>query len=295
MQVKETITEIEKIDQPYVTIPPSPDVRNKMKEMNKMLLSGDPMDKPDLPLSFRTFSLIQSRSLRKPQRNFRAPAHISTAGTIKALVILVEFQDNGSSTNKDHYEEMLFSLGTYQTGSMRDYFKEVSNAHMDIVGDIFGWYKMPQSYDYYVNNKYGEGTYPRNVKRLIEDAVQAPSADVNFADYDSDGDGMVDAIFVVHAGAGAEESGNTNEIWSHRWSLDNPVTIDGVKVYDYTIEAENGRIGLFCHEFVHVFNITDEYDPGYDSAGIGNWCLMAGGSWGGDPPGSQPGPSMWMG
>jgi len=44
------------------------------------------------------------------------------------------------------------------------------------------------------------------------------------------------------------------------------MTINGVRIYDYTIEAENGRIGLFCHEFVHVFHIPDEYDPGYDSA-----------------------------
>jgi len=261
-----------------------------MREMNKRIISGDPMDEATLPMSMRAYSLIQSRFLRKTQKNFRAPAHISTQGTIKALVILVDFQDNLSHTNKDHYKEMLFSSGTYPTGSMRDYFREVSNARLDVVGDVFGWYRMPQKYEYYVNNNFGEGPYPNNAQRLVEDAVHAASADIDFANYDSDGDGEVDAIFIVHAGIGAEETLNdTTKIWSHRSWLDNPVTLNGTKIYDYTIEAENGRIGLFCHEFVHVFNIPDEYDPGYDSAGIGDWCLMASGSWTGtNPTGSRP-------
>jgi immune inhibitor A len=89
---------------------------------------------------------------------------------------------------------MLFSSGSYPTGSMRGFFKEVTNSHIDIAGDIFGWYKIPQTYEYYINNKYGEGDYPRCAKRLVEDAVNAARSDVNFVDYDSDGDGQVDAL-----------------------------------------------------------------------------------------------------
>ena len=50
----------------------------------------------------------------------------------------------------------------------------------------------------------------------------------------------------------------------------------------YSIEPENGGIGVFCHEFGHQLGATDLYDYGYDAAGLGTWSVMALGSWGGD-------------
>jgi immune inhibitor A len=163
---------------------------------------------------------------------------------------------------------------------MRDYFKECSYGTLNIEGEVLGWYRMPQPYSYYVDNQNGFGTYPKNVQKLIEDAVDTANADVNYANYDSDGDGYVDALFVVHAGVGAETTGRSDQIWSHRWAISDRV-LDGVKIRDYTCEAEDGKIGLFCHELTHVFGIPDLYDTDYTSRGIGRWCLMAAGSWNG--------------
>jgi M6 family metalloprotease-like protein len=61
---------------------------------------------------------------------------------------------------------------------------------------------------------------------------------------------------------------------------------DGVRVYAYSTEPENGKIGVFAHEFGHVLGLPDLYDTSYQSAGVGEWCLMGGGSWGGN--GSKP-------
>ena len=157
--------------------------------------------------------------------------------------------------------------------------------HCDITGDVIGWYRMPHPYDYYVNNNNGFGSYPQNTQKLIEDAVDAANRDVIYSEYDRDGDGYVDALFVVHAGPGAETSGRTDHIWSHRSTIIDRV-LDGVKIRDYTCEAEDGKIGLFCHGLTHVFGIPDLYDTDYSSRGIGRWCLMAFGSWngGGDKP-----------
>jgi hypothetical protein len=51
-------------------------------------------------------------------------------------------------------------------------------------------------------------------------------------------------------------------------------------------------IGVFCHEFGHLLGMPDLYDTDYSSNGLGNFCLMAAGSWGrvteSDPPGSCP-------
>ena len=55
----------------------------------------------------------------------------------------------------------------------------------------------------------------------------------------------------------------------------------GIWAYNYTINPEDGDIGVFCHEFGHDLGLPDEYD--YSSAtgdaSSGFWTIMAGGSW----------------
>ena len=116
---------------------------------------------------------------------------------------------------------------------------------------------------------------------------------VNFGPYDNDGNGYVDAFIVVHAGPGAEVTGSTGDIWSHKWVLPSVYNADGTQIYGYLTIPEDARIGVCCHELGHLlFGWPDLYDTDYSSAGIGNWCLMAGGSWGGN--GDVPcHPSAW--
>jgi immune inhibitor A len=54
---------------------------------------------------------------------------------------------------------------------------------------------------------------------------------------------------------------------------------NGVAVSRYSMEPEDGKIGVFCHELGHVLGLPDLYDYEMDSAGTGWWDLMAGGSW----------------
>ena len=122
----------------------------------------------------------------------------------------------------------------------------------------------------------------------------ASDASVNFTQYDNDGNGYVDAFIVIHAGPAAEVTGNPNHIWSHKWVLDGgELGVDGVKVYAYLTVPEDAKIGVCCHELGHLlFGFPDLYDTTNASEGIGNWCLMAAGSWGGG--GDTPvHPSAW--
>jgi len=122
--------------------------------------------------------------------------------------------------------------------------------------------------------------------------------------YDTDSDGVVDHVVVVHAGAGQENTpGNTDLIWSHRWAvLDaDPLTPgsqslrpDGVQVYGYIMVSEFSPIGVVTHEFGHDLGLPDLYDTDRSSEGVGVWDLMGGGSWNGFPPGSSPAhPNAW--
>jgi len=127
-------------------------------------------------------------------------------------------------------------------------------------------------------------------------------------DYDGDAnfsepDGYIDHFQAVHAGEGEETGGGaqgTNAIWSHRWyafyTLQGSAgpafnKLGGLQVGgssywigDYTVEPENGGVGVFAHEFAHDLGLPDLYDTSGNTGGAENstgfWTLMSSGSYG---------------
>jgi immune inhibitor A len=128
-------------------------------------------------------------------------------------------------------------------------------------------------------------------------------------DFDGDGDfneadGYIDHFQAVHAGEGEDAGGGAqgeDAIWSHRWyaygsvgqsgptvgghqNLLGGTQIGGSKYFigDYTVEAENGGLGVFAHEFGHDLGLPDYYDTAGGENGTAFWTLMSSGSWLGD-------------
>lgn len=276
----------------YCIVPPAPELEEKILRSKKLVLAGKALPEAGTVdiLDLRSYTLITSRPKRTRSHTFISTGKrlAPVLGTRRALVLLVDFSDKGATQNQQHYTDMLFSNSTYETGSLQDYYREASYGKLTVTGTVSGqggittgWYRAPQPYSYYTDGQYGFGDYPKNAQKLVEDVVDRAAPFVNFADYDNDGDGFVDALFIVHAGPGAEVTGNVNDIWSHAWGI-NPKTVNGVKVSGYSMEPEDGKIGVFCHELGHVFGLPDLYDTDYSSAGTGRWDLMAGGSWNGN-------------
>ena len=274
---------------------------------------------PPGPLNESTLSLLKKNT--EIQREISEPStHIQKGqarGTWQALVILIDFPDyrwdhrnDSNFSNADsiyttqHFKDMLFSQGTYKapysqsetTGSMRDFFLENSYGQFEVTGVTTVWYTASENLAFYANDNSGFGSYPNSSRKLVEEAVVLADPDVDFSAFDNNNDGLVDALFVVHAGPAAEEiytvnfPDHTKYLWSHKSSI-STLNLDGVKVEDYSLEPENGTIGVFCHEFGHALGLPDLYDTDGSSEGIGEWGLMAGGGWcyrTGDPLGSSP-------
>ncbi len=214
----------------------------------------------------------------------------AVSGPFRVLVLLVDFSDRNSQVAPVFFDSLVFS----QTqSSVRRFYAENSYATLDLVTinypTVTGWSRAPQTLAWYANGGYGFGAYPQNAQKLVEDVVTLADPLVNFANYDNDANGFVDGLAVVHAGRGAEYTGNPNDIWSHKWAI-SPRAVDGVLVFDYSMEPEywvspgDMTIGVFCHEFGHAFGLPDLYDrdtTGGSSQGIGRWSVMAGGTWNG--------------
>lgn len=216
-------------------------------------------------------------------------------GDVHVKALLVDFPDRAGPLPAHTYQDLLFSDGIYPTGSMRDFYKEVSLGNVRITGSVHGWLRMPKSYSYYTNGESGgeEDSYPRNAQRLAEDAVKvALRSGVQFEPkLDKFNQGIVTALFIIHAGRGAEEMAprlRGNEIWSHKWNLRNPVQVGpNLAATIYLTVPSDCKVGVCSHELGHlVFQWQDFYDPNYDMDGIewagsGVWDLMAGGSYNG--------------
>ncbi len=223
-------------------------------------------------------------------------------GTFKALAIMVEFSDNASQVNATYFDSLLFdSLGN----SVRNYYGEISYNQLDLVTlnlpTQLGWQTAPETYAYYVNGQNGTGSYPNNTQKLCEDLVDLVDGTVDFSQYDNDNDGFVDVVTIIHAGSGAEKTGSSDDIWSHKWGI-NPRLKDGVYISSYTIQPElwtipgDMTIGVYAHELGHAFGLPDLYDTdATQSRAIGTWGIMAYGSWNGagNNGGSPAHPCAW--
>lgn len=216
-----------------------------------------------------------------------------TTGNRKLVCILIGFTDKPFTKTKTDFEN-LFNQASYTTdgatGSVNQFYKENSYGQLNLTITVAGPYTAANNMAYYgANNSSGDDVRPRE---LITEAVNLANPDVNYADFDNDGNGAVDGVYVIYAGYGEEVSGVSEDaIWAHAWSI-TPIQLDNKWVSNYSCSAElrsntgTGitRIGVICHEFGHVMGALDFYDTDYaDSGGefegTGKWDVMADGSW----------------
>jgi len=206
---------------------------------------------------------------------------------INILAILIDFSDKPAQAMAAYFDTLIYED---ISGSVMNYYKEVSYNTLTIttavIPSTFGWQRAPETYDYYCNGQNGLGGYPNNARKLVEDAVDLVDPYVDFSNYDNDSDGEVDGLIIIHSGTGAEKTGSSDDIWSHKWTI-NARLVDGVYVKTYTMDPEywnypeDMTCGVFCHELGHMFGLPDLYDTDLSSNGIGKWSLMASGAWNG--------------
>ncbi|KAA3633885.1 MAG: M6 family metalloprotease domain-containing protein [Calditrichaeota bacterium] len=212
------------------------------------------------------------------------------ADTFRVVVILADFADNQAEGGQvfgsvADFEHLLFSFdSTDGHYSMTEFYMDNSYGNFYIDGIVVGWYQLPQTYAYYVDGQNGFGSYPTNAQRMAEDAINLADPAVDYSQFDNDNNGWCDGVFVVHAGPGAESTSSDNHIWSHAWSTSFTMNLDGINIQSYTTEPEelSGQLitqGVYSHEYGHFLGLPDLYDTDYSSSGIGDWSLMAGGSW----------------
>jgi immune inhibitor A len=220
-------------------------------------------------------------------------------GQKRGLIILVNFSDTKFDTanyGATHalYDSIANSPGYSNhgfNGCISDYFKAQSGGQFLLNFDVAGPVTLSKSYTYYGKNVNGSDAHP---DEMVREACLAVDSVVDFSNYDWDGDGVAEEVFVLYAGHGENDTRNASLIWPHMYSLSNyqagALTLDKVTIDTYACTSElqaDGSlagIGTFCHEFSHCMGFPDMYDTtdGGQNYGMGDWDLMCSGSYNGD-------------
>jgi immune inhibitor A len=226
----------------------------------------------------------------------------------------------------EHYEKLMFSeegiterVRTDLTGpdgqpgfdisgyTMRNYFLENSSGLYDLSGAVVDWLTLPHSEAWYGADSCAAGNasmvgHPDNpigVQQSVVDAVDVLNArepDFNWDEFDTDNDGVVDHLVIVHSGVGEEGGGGpegTYSIWSH--SSDVMPAAGGyvactagspgcdpdhdIRVMNYIMQPEDAGVGVFAHEYGHDLGLPDIYNIlGNGSSDVEFWDIMNTGS-----------------
>lgn len=232
-----------------------------------------------------------------------------------------QFQEGNTA---EAFKKVLDGFGGNDTGTLTEFWFENSHGQFLVQVDVYGPYVSQRSRQ---DRCYYGGIDPSTDPAddldptdsalgiggggaigMAAEAVPQADADVDFSQYDNDEDGFVDFTAVLHSGPDMAATGDPCHTWSHaieaglagpvveetiglpHGSLEHGIpTTDGVVVNRlFTMPEIDLEIGVATHEMAHALGEPDYYNPSYTSAGTGDWDIMAGGSWFGNPPGSNP-------
>jgi immune inhibitor A len=214
--------------------------------------------------------------------------------------------------NRDYYMNMLFNDAP-GANSMRNFYIEQSSNRYTVHGDVTDWVQVPGNHTVYDDNpdsnvwffledsvngwynaQIAAGKTPAQINAYLSQFDVWDRYDYNGNGNFDEPDGYIDTFQSVHAGLGEEEGGAPTTIWSHSWYARyqgwgtwgpafNP--LGGIQIGNsnywvgkYTIQPEDGGVGVFAHEYGHDLGLPDLYDY-YGENGTGFWTLMSSGSW----------------
>ena len=225
---------------------------------------------------------------------------LTQPGKKKQLVILMQYPDKAFlDPDPQSYWHNALNTGkisnTNAIGSLHQYFLDQSNGIFDVDFDVRGPFTTKENRAYYgkdVNNN------DQHADSLVIEGCLALDGEVDFNDYDWDGDGIVDQIIVIYAGNGQNDTSADDRdetIWPHQWALSqykpwkahkqNGVIIDTYCVINDEIRGASDGFGTVAHEFSHCLGLPDFYQTSgsaHSNHNFGTYDLMHTGCYNGD-------------
>jgi M6 family metalloprotease-like protein len=210
-----------------------------------------------------------------------APPQRQTVGDFVGLCLLIDFSDSPATIQRDEVDRFCNQPGYSgfgNHGSVSDFFRDNSIGRCRYTNIVAPYYRALHPKSYYTDRTIPQ---PRRAIELINEALAHHKASgFDFSPLTADNQGFVYATNVYYAGP---VTNNWAEgLWPHSHHLGTPVSLGpGQAAFDYQFTAMGAQLelGTFCHENGHMLcDYPDLYDYGYESSGVGGYCLMCAGN-----------------
>ena len=210
-----------------------------------------------------------------------APPQRQTVGDFVGLCLLVDFSDAPATISREEVDRFCNQTGYTgfgNQGSVSDFFRENSIGRCRYTNIVAPYYRALHPKTYYTDRNIPQ---PQRAYELIREALAHHKANgLDFSPLTADNQGFVYAMNVYYAGP---VTNNWAEgLWPHSHHLGTAVVLrPGQSAFDYQFTAMGAELtlGTFCHENGHMLcDYPDLYDYGYESSGVGGYCLMCAGN-----------------
>ena len=251
-------------------------------------------------------------------------SNVAVSGVLQVPAILIKFKDTPPSQIRSttEYDQVLFAptptgASAGRPYTYRTFYEQMSNGLLSVQGQTYGYAALDSNEVTYTGtagtctgNPYGNtncnGLFSSEaILRMqggLREALRKLDNQVDWAQYDFNGDGYVDLVaFIQPAIDGACGGASNNHLWAHRFFLTGaPYTthsmtiVNGqsvpVLISDYILESGVGGegscdatqimpIGTVAHETGHGFGLPDLYDTDGLTEGVGEYSLMGSGNY----------------
>lgn len=230
-------------------------------------------------------------------RRLRLSQNLMTKSEVinkSCIILLVQFRDKSFKYTKPDFTALVSQKGYSAnggTGCIEEYFSDQFKGDYSFKFTISDIITLDNTCGYYFSDS-GNDKDAKTHLAVKEACKKADAQGIDFSQFDDDGDGEVDNVFLFVAGRDQADGGGEDCVWSHQYYLrytpSSNVVIDGKKINCYAVTTELRRgpgntfpltgIGVFCHEYSHTFGLPDFYDTdGAASGGQGNglWATLA--------------------
>ena len=245
----------------------------------------------------------------------------AVSGVLRVPAVLFKFKDTPATQLRTtaQYDQVLFAASPTGASAGRPYtyrsfYEQLSNGLLSVQGATYGYAALDSNEVSYTGvagtcsgNPYGNANCnglfsPSAVARMqggLREALRKIDNQVDWTQYDFDGDGYVDLVAFTHPPVdGACGDATNNHLWSHRFFLTGTSYVThsrnaqgvSIKVADYILESGVGGldgcdssqimpVGTVAHETGHGFGLPDLYDTDNTSEGVGEYSLMGSGNY----------------
>jgi len=215
------------------------------------------------------------------------PTQVPVKGSPRIPILLVSYSDV-DFLDKENALQTYREFFNTSSKSAYNYFSDQSNGLFTPQFDVYGPIKLTGTRaDYGSNNRRGNDS---GIGKMVAEACLGLAGQIDFSNYDNDGDSQCDVVVVLYAGVGEATATEVEDaVWPCQWELSSSdyrktLTLNGTTINKFAVfnevsgfnRNEIDGVGTFCHEFSHCLGLPDFYETTYMFGyfGMDVWSVM---------------------